>query len=788
MYKTRIFLFLISILFLSGIHTAFTQNTESEQPPDDIISAEIYPGITIPVAGDDEFYENGLLSRFLVDYRFTSFPVFSLLGGFEYDMIPIKALISMSTFTGSGGFGLNFDLTPRLLLKLDSQIGYSYSMINSGVSKGTGAGGFYYSGGGDISYRLTQEWSAGLGASYVNYSSLYQGVRITAKGCYFINLDSTHALTITDNNFIEIFPALINYHNTIPVGNAVILNTERFDVNEIKYELKIKNYMDNVIYSDGPLVMSEKDSNDLKFLPDFNDKLKTASEGKESITTPLEAVIRYKYNNWWYKEKIKKDLVIYNRNSIKWDDPAKTSVFVTPEDPLVQTVVENTTEATENISKIPVPATVLNALALYKTIEKTGITCRPDMNTPYSEQITPPFPVDYIRYPVEVLSEKSGESDELALLYCSMLEAAGIDTAVIIVPEACLAAFALNENESISHSDLMISHEGKIWIPVDLREPGKSFDTAVKNALSLLNRSDLNIYSIKTARNKYLAPAPPEPDLSIKYPEKKDILEIYLEDIKNYAYWEIKPEEEMLKEIQGLDNEYPEITNRLGVLYARFEKYEEAYAEFEKASATGFAPAMVNLANLYFLDDKLEEALPLYEKAYRKNAYNAAMLQNMAVAYYKRLDFGLTRDIYRKLEFIDFELADEVAFMKERSSDMIQASSEGHKNGLNSMNLFTENTMIEKGNQYYLENKLKPALAFYEKAEKMAPDNPEVILSLARINYELDNYYKATEYLNKLKELSPPDADANSYIESQNTGAIMNKALDNLKGEVRWAE
>ena len=326
--------YFISITFLLLFYppAVFSDNTFKQQPPDNIISIEAYPGITIPVSGDDVLFENGLLSKLLVDYRFNKYPVFSLFIGGEYDLIPIKALISMSTYTGFGGFGLNFDLSDRLLLKFDSMIGYSHSTINSGISKGEGAGGFYYSGGADLSYRLTQEWRAGLGTSYVNNASLYRGLRITAKGSYYININSTHALPIKESSFIEVFPALKNHHNTVPIGTALVENIDIFSVKKIEHELIIKNFMDENIITEGPLLMKEKESTKLDFIPNFNDNLKTASEGKSFITAPLKAVVRYRYNDWLYREKIKHTLLIYNLNSVRWDDPLKSSVFITPED------------------------------------------------------------------------------------------------------------------------------------------------------------------------------------------------------------------------------------------------------------------------------------------------------------------------------------------------------------------------------------------------------------------------------------------------------------------------
>lgn len=785
------------ILFIFYLPLLTAQEME-QQPPDKIISIGVSPGMTIPVGGDDKLYENGYFSGLKGDYRLPSLPLISLSAGGEYNYIPIKALITMSTYGGGGGLGLNFDLSPRFLLNFNSTAGYAYSVINSGISKGEGSGGFYYAGGADLSFRYSQEWSFGLGSSYANHGSLYQGVRGTALASYFINLDSTHAVQIEKDDYIEIFPALINYHNKVPVYTALIGNSEDYYAAEIKYELTIKNYMDETIYSDGPSVIQGHGKADVELIPLFNNEIKTAasSSGRNSIEIPLKALIRYKYNNWNYKEKAEQKLVLYNQNSIRWDDPAKVSVFVTPEEPSVGMIVNNTILAVEGKSKIPVPEKVLKALSLYKTLENYGLKYLPDVDTPYAEYSSKPdsqgqYPVDLLNYPSEVLLKGSGESDELALLYNSMLESAGIKTAIAVTPEACLSAFALDDDRLISHSGLMIKHENKIWVPVDPRNPEKSFDSAITGALKIWNsypENEKKIISLVTARSRYFDPSPPEDKASLKTVPEEIVAESYLADIKNYAYWEIEPEEKKLKERQKLSKNDPEITNRLGVLYARFEKYKEAFVEFEKATGRDYTPAMVNLANLYFLDDRLEEALPLYEKAYRKNAYNASMLQNMSVAYYKRLDFGLAREIYRKLDFLDSELAEEVSFMSERDSAMTAASASGHEKGLASIDISTGNPLLQKGNQYYLDNRLKQALAFYEKAYRREPANPEIILALARVNFELDNYYSASVYLENLKKIDPKKGESNNYLVSEFTGTAMKTALENLKGEVRWVE
>ena len=783
-------LFFFIIAFFSVLFV-FPDEINSEQPPDSIISLSIFPGMTTPVAGDDSLYENGYFVSAFLDYRLPLFPFISFGAGTEYNYIPIKARISMSTFGGGGGVAANFDITDRLLLRLNTLAGYSYSMINSGVSKGEGSGGFYYTAGGDLTFRISQEWSAGLGSSYVNHGNLYQGARVNAIASYFINLDSTHAVAVEEYEFYEVFPALFNYHNCVPLGIAVIRNTEKYNAKDLSHELIIKGYMDSIVKTEGLKLLKYNESDKINFNPVFNEKIKYAASDKVPAEISMKAYVRYKYNEWLYRETIKQKLIVYSINSIKWNDPMKVSVFITPDDPLVRHAVETTAWAVEGKTSIPVTSSVLKALALYVTLKENSVEYTEDSNTPYIRHFTSPYPVDLLKYPSETFSSKSGESDELSLLFCSMLEASGIRTAVVALPEACFAAFALEDGEVMSHEDSMIKHEGKIWVPVDLRNAESSFDESIRNAVSAWNRYRDNsgiIFSLETARSKYLEPSfPPENTVPVLAGSEL-IVEAYLGEIKKYAYWEIEPEEKMLMETQKRTGYDPAVTNRLGVLYARFEKYEEAYREFELAAGKGYAPSMVNLANLYFLDDKLEEALPLYENAYRKNAYNAAMLQNMAVAYYKRLDFGLAREIYRKLEFLDPELGAEVSFMAERDNRMIQRAEEGRTLGLAGVDIVNDNILIERGNQYYLENRLKQAMVSYEKALADEPDNTAAIVSLARVHYEMDNYYTAGMYHSVLKEIDPALAGKNDYLVTLNAGAIMSAALENLKGEVRWVE
>ena len=51
--------------------------------------------------------------------------------------------------------------------------------------------------------------------------------------------------------------------------------------------------------------------------------------------------------------------------------------------------------------------------------------------------------VDYLQYPRDTLARKSGDCDDLSILYCSLLQALDIDTAFVTTPGHIFAAVAL---------------------------------------------------------------------------------------------------------------------------------------------------------------------------------------------------------------------------------------------------------------------------------------------------------------------------------------------------------
>jgi tetratricopeptide (TPR) repeat protein len=73
--------------------------------------------------------------------------------------------------------------------------------------------------------------------------------------------------------------------------------------------------------------------------------------------------------------------------------------------------------------------------------------------------------------------------------------------------------------------------------------------------------------------------------------------------------------------------------------------------------------------------------------------------------------------------------------------------------------------LMNSGHVYFIRGGYKKALSFYERAYIMAPSEPLVILSVAKLNYATGNYSSAQEAYLKLDSLDPELASQYSYLE-----------------------
>jgi len=94
--------------------------------------------------------------------------------------------------------------------------------------------------------------------------------------------------------------------------------------------------------------------------------------------------------------------------------------------------------------------------------------------------------------------------------------------------------------------------------------------------------------------------------------------------------------------------------------------------------------------------------------------------------------------------------------------------------------------LVNLGNLYYLKSDLKTALSFYERAQRKAPEDPNVLLGIARVNQELENFGVVKETYDELKVVAPQLAQQFAYLELKGEESTRAAEISGAKETVVW--
>lgn len=97
-------------------------------------------------------------------------------------------------------------------------------------------------------------------------------------------------------------------------------------------------------------------------------------------------------------------------------------------------------------------------------------------------------------------------------------------------------------------------------------------------------------------------------------------------------------------------------------------------------------------------------------------------------------------------------------------------------------------TLVNLGNIYYLKEEWDQALEYYERAYRRAPDNPLVLLPIARVYHKLENYSRARSTYTKLKKTDPELAERYTYLDQRGEAGVRAADVAQIEGVVEWSD
>ena len=503
-----------------------------------------------------------------------------------------------------------------------------------------------------------------------------------------------------------LFPSLMRYYTDHPAGSVIIENTGDRAVKNIRVSLFIKKFMDFPQASKviGKLKPGSTAKVDLHVL--FN---QSVLDLEEDISAQVNVKASYSVGSEKNELSVSdsKAVTLYRRTALEWDNSGKLASFITPHEDTVERFshsvfgtfsASSAFSASAEIKKAEdyaLPDKFLRAVKISDTLGSYGIKYVEDPDSPISRVLGKVKAEDTVRFPRETLLIRSGDCDDTTALLCSLMESAGIETAIMTSPGHVFMAFNSGEPAGSSWmftTDLyaVVPFKGSFWIPVETTVLENGFMNAWKTASDIYrrNRSQGKIEFLPVAEEQADFPpiSLPKSIFRITPPDTVKVSKLYANSIKKIdvsLYGKIfSAYSRKANHAKGRKKAY--FKNRIGILNARFGKRQAAREAFNRLirEYPNYISPYVNLANLYLIEDRAGDAESILKKAVSVRPDSAVLNIKLALIYYGRSEKDQVLKYFLKVRKTDPAVAERYSYLIKGSAVAGKGADKGSGEGL----------------------------------------------------------------------------------------------------------
>lgn len=427
----------------------------------------------------------------------------------------------------------------------------------------------------------------------------------------------------------DIFSNTYKIYETEGLGRLRLVNNTRDQLSRVKLALTIKGFMDypsEVVLE--KIAGRSSEEIDLKVV--FNNQILNVTED-----SPVQAELTATYFKGQEQKTFSKihTIRVFEKHRMIWEERGRYSAFVTPKDPII---LEFTRSIASQFSEFADP--LIFAGMTFDALGTFGVGYLQDPSNPYQVTSGKTDYVDYIQYPRETLSRKSGDCDDLVGIYSSMLESLGIRTKVVEIPGHMFMMFSTGQEPgSIIESlrDLYVSHEGTLWIPVEVTLVGspfmKAWEIGVRNYREW-EKNGLTHLDIRSAWERYKPASLPMSDWRPPEITRATITEHYRDDLPTLRRIRVQNlGQPFLARLKDNPNDGQALL-QLAITYSKAGELGEALLILEKAKTivSDNAGVFNGLGNIYFLTDRYNDAEAAYFEAVRIDPADPYVWVNLA--------------------------------------------------------------------------------------------------------------------------------------------------------------
>ncbi|MBU0926386.1 MAG: hypothetical protein KKA67_01425 [Spirochaetes bacterium] len=678
----------LSIAALALSQASFGQNAEN-------FSIHVRPGAEIPLGpksalfDETAIYTVGGSASVVGQYIFPELPFLYAEGLVDAGLHPTQAQDSLAIASAGMGIGVDLRVADRMSLQLGAVGGASLGFFGAAEPAGNPylggsvsanwdlSPGFALSAGGTYRYHVGWDESASA------FADLYQGMSVWAGAILRFKPDSgRQKLRITDVKTQPLFPVFFGYYEHNPFGSLVLHNLENSAITNVDVSFYVGEYMEQPMLTASYPSLARKQSVEVPIKALFTSRLMNLTESAK-VATEIRIAYTYLGERFSYTHPL--TVTVLDRNSMTWDDDRKAASFVTPRDPTVLIFSKNTAGLVRDQGNNPLNLNFRIAMGIFEALRLYGMNYVIDPQSSFIEASQDELFLDYLQFPSQTLIYRAGDCDDLSILFSALLESVGIETAFITVPGHIFMAFSLGITEaearkSFTSASDFIYKDDKAWIPIEVTivQEGflKAYKTATKQWKEAVSKDVAGFFPIHSAWQTYQPVGFSGGSLSLLFPSADSVIQSYKTNLDAFVAQEIQTKVESFESTIRRGGDRASIRNSFGILYAKYGLFKEAEAQFKSALKLDKKAynAMINLANLFFLQERMDDALEWYRAAYEIVPNNELVLAGLARAEFENEDYKASQDHYAKLSALNPRIAKEYAYLGSTSTSIVRAS------------------------------------------------------------------------------------------------------------------
>ena len=428
------------------------------------------------------------------------------------------------------------------------------------------------------------------------------------------------ALRFLEAEIPPVFAAMQSYYASEPAGTVTIVNIETDPITDLEINFMQPGFMDSPTRSAHYDRLEPGAEVTVPLRAAFNDQVFT-TEG----VTPLngEIIAVYSANGRPVEQRHSVTYDLYDRNALTWDDDRKVAAFVTSQDSAVRNYASFIRQAARDVSNEYLSANLQFAMQAYEALAELGILYQIDPLSPFAEVQEDTLVVDSVSLPRETLVRQTGDCDDLAVLYNTLLQSVGIQTAFVTTPGHIFSAFnsqvASREYRAV-HPDreMTTDIDGELWIMVETTLVGRAgFLEAWSTGVREFHHYDENtrarrFYPTNEAQQVFRPVALRETDLGLQYGDPGAIAARFSAGLDQLSRTLLQPYAD-----QAAGSDAARDWNAYGVAAAKLGSLAIAKEAFNRALQLDpeLLNSRLNLGSMHFLAGEYQRALETFVAA-----------------------------------------------------------------------------------------------------------------------------------------------------------------------------